>query len=299
LADNRFSNLTAGNEGVFIAGSYNGSTGTRLDAHDNTWINGQFTGMNVSSAQGEVYNNTFSGIAYYGILVANHSSLHITKNTFSGIVNPDLNVNTYGAAVRFYTPAVGMTTSVTNNYFTGNYIGVAVRAAGGDLTGRNIDVSHNSFTGNTAAHIFHAGPAGTLAATCNWYGTADTAIISPKVQGSVSWKPLLTDGTDTDTAISGFQPDGGSCEVPAGIASRQAGPVPARLLQDVILSPNPVRDILTVESGFAVTDITVTDGTGRTVLQVKDSRTVSMKDLAPGIYLIRINGQVSRKIVKE
>ena len=55
-----------------------------------------------------------------------------------------------------------------------------------------------------------------VAATCNWYGTADIATITGKVGPNVTFLPRLTNGTDNDPGTPGFQPVPGSCS--SGIA---------------------------------------------------------------------------------
>lgn len=211
FTDNKFNNLITG-EGIFLQGNYNGTTGTHVQIYNNAWTNGSFTGINISSGQGEIYGNTFANISYYGILVANYCNLNITRNTFSGMINPDTTVNTYGAGVRFYTPSTGMTANVSNNYFQNGYVGVAVRS-GAVLAGTNISVTNNYFSGNTSAHIINAGT-GTLNASCNWFGAADTSVVAPLIKGTVAWTPLLANGIDNDITTAGFQPASGTCVTP-------------------------------------------------------------------------------------
>ncbi|MBV6477796.1 MAG: hypothetical protein HGGPFJEG_00540 [Ignavibacteria bacterium] len=47
--------------------------------------------------------------------------------------------------------------------------------------------------------------------TCNWFGTTDQSVIMSKVSGAVTYAPYLTNGTDDNGSIMGFQPVAGSC----------------------------------------------------------------------------------------
>ena len=48
---------------------------------------------------------------------------------------------------------------------------------------------------------------------CNWFGTTNAAIIALQLTGNISFNPFLTDGTDTDPALEGFQPNTSTCVV--------------------------------------------------------------------------------------
>ncbi|HSK13900.1 MAG TPA: DUF1565 domain-containing protein, partial [Phnomibacter sp.] len=45
-----------------------------------------------------------------------------------------------------------------------------------------------------------------IAATCNWFGSVDGAIITSRVSAGVQYIPWLTDGTDAEPGTLGFQP---------------------------------------------------------------------------------------------
>ena len=61
---------------------------------------------------------------------------------------------------------------------------------------------------NLAINDLMAAP---LAAECNWYGETDPAQVAGLVSGNVDYVPFLTNGTDSDPATPGFQPESGAC----------------------------------------------------------------------------------------
>lgn len=70
-------------------------------------------------------------------------------------------------------------------------------------------VSQNSFTGNGQVAINKIGGP-TINATCNWYGSADAAVVIPKITSGVTYAAWLSIGTDNSTD-PGFQPLPGVC----------------------------------------------------------------------------------------
>ena len=72
--------------------------------------------------------------------------------------------------------------------------------------GVTVNINNNSFTGDSVSINNGTIPIGSLInATCNWYGSADPAVVVPKFSVDVNYSPWLTNGTDTDPA-TGFQP---------------------------------------------------------------------------------------------
>jgi len=222
LVDNLCTFSSGADEGFALFGNYNGSTGTHIDVHDNKWLNGQMTGLNLSNCEGSVYNNIFDNIAYYGILAANQSNLDIYQNEFTGIDNPDPMVTTWGAGVRFYDDAPGAIVNVHNNTFTGNYIGISVRPTY-DFSGNTANVYDNSITGSTIANIRHEGT-GTLPAECNWFGFTASAAVAATISGTVDYNPWRVSPTDTDLGTLGFQPTGPCVGTPVEIAVNVISP---------------------------------------------------------------------------
>jgi hypothetical protein len=62
------------------------------------------------------------------------------------------------------------------------------------------------------------------------------------------------------------------------------------LVKQIHVYPNPAADMAYVQSPVQV-NVTVTDMEGRAIREVKNAREISLKDLAEGIYLLRIIGK--------
>jgi filamentous hemagglutinin family protein len=205
LERNRFTNVSDpdGNS-VFVAGNWNGTTGTAVTIRDNLFENPNTLvgGLNLSNVSGLVTGNTFKDLKYYGILLANNSSsIAITNNLFDHITNPGSNT-TWGAGIRFYTPAFTGPVVISGNEFINSAIGVSVRA-GSDITGMNVQITDNSFHGNGQA-IRNEGT-GTLNASGNWWGTTDATAVAAQMTGAVDFSPMLASGTDANLGMAGFQ----------------------------------------------------------------------------------------------
>jgi hypothetical protein len=173
--DNYLHDLTdcGGCEGLFLAGNWNGATGTVASIRDNVWSNDGGPATNLSSISGTISGNRFSFVTYYALFLANGTNVDIAGNTFDHTINPDLTVRTWGAGIRFFTPSAGFGARITNNTFTSNYVGIGVRMGSptADITGMDVYAHQNNFVGNTAAGIRHDG-LGTFNATCNWWNSA-------------------------------------------------------------------------------------------------------------------------------
>jgi hypothetical protein len=66
------------------------------------------------------------------------------------------------------------------------------------------------------------------------------------------------------------------------------------------ISPNPANDYLTITSAVAMNTLSISNVNGQILQTQKLNSTtanISIKDIAPGIYLLHINGVVSRKII--
>lgn len=71
----------------------------------------------------------------------------------------------------------------------------------------NSNFTQNSIVGLNGQGIAIQQFSGAAAsATCNWFGTSDANLLVPKISGSVTYSPWLTNGTDADVASLGFQP---------------------------------------------------------------------------------------------
>jgi hypothetical protein len=81
--------------------------------------------------------------------------------------------------------------------------------------------------------------------------------------------------------------------------------IKALTAESVKVYPNPVSDRLTVETPYAIRNITVTDISGRAIIRVEESgvksATISTDRLAKGIYMLSVEteeGKTAKKIVK-
>ncbi len=153
--------------GCFTAGYvFTASNGHHIDANI-AEANGQ--GMVFTEGNNLIENNTIIGNAVSGIRLA------ATPQTFGNII--------------------------IHNFFINNPIGINLTED--DAASQNNSANYNSFTGGAQA-IVNAHTAN-FNATCNWFGTDQAALIALQLNGSISFNPFLTDGTDTDVA-PGFQP---------------------------------------------------------------------------------------------
>jgi hypothetical protein len=75
-----------------------------------------------------------------------------------------------------------------------------------------------------------------------------------------------------------------------------------KTLSDIVLYPNPVEEVLYIQSFSAIEQATIYDMRGRMLRQVQMTNDIPVQDLARGIYMIKIQtnkGIEIRKIVKE
>ena len=144
-------------DAVFIAGNWNGTTGTQVSISGNVF-NGSagVSGFNLSSVHGTIANNTIDGLSYYGFLLANNTNVDVTGNTFANIVNPDPTVGSWGAGVRTYTPGQFFGLDLDGNTFTNNAVGLGIRA-GSDVAPGAITITNNVFNGASQTHIVNQG----------------------------------------------------------------------------------------------------------------------------------------------
>jgi Cohesin domain/Carboxypeptidase regulatory-like domain len=177
LDDNHLTNAVApNNDAIFVAGDWNGTTGTAATITNNVVDNtgtAASSGMNLSNVSGIISGNKFTNLLQYAILLANNSSsMTISNNTFDGMVNPDTTVPTWGSGVRTYTPSFTGPVNITGNTFKNSYAGVGIRGVpndgGASIAGMDIHVNFNRFFNNT--YGISDGAAGTLDAKNNWWG---------------------------------------------------------------------------------------------------------------------------------
>ena len=160
LTNNSITGVTSsgGNlDAVFIAGNWNGTTGTQVSISGNVFTGSPgVSGFNLSSVHGTIANNTIDGLSYYGFLLANNTNVDVTGNTFANIVNPDPTVGSWGAGVRTYTPGPFFGLDLDGNTFTNNAVGLGIRA-GSDVAPGAITITNNVFNGASQTHIVNQG----------------------------------------------------------------------------------------------------------------------------------------------
>ena len=137
-------------DALLLAGNWNGTTGTVVDIEGNVLDNASTAaGLNLSSVSGTITGNIFSGIAYYGLLLANETNVTVDNNQFTNIVNPNpAGSTTWGAGVRAFTPLTNWGVNLNGNSFTNCYVGFGIRE-GSSLTSSQMTVTGNTFTSNT------------------------------------------------------------------------------------------------------------------------------------------------------
>jgi len=155
FSDNLLTNLRS-DEGLLIAGNYNGLTGTSVTIDGNTWTNISVSScMNLSSVSGSVTSNNFINVAYYALLLANSSgNFTFSNNSIDGVSTPDPQIASgWGAGVRFYTLTNAGPITVTNNTFSNCFSGIVTRI-NESIAGFTLNIHDNIFSNNTA-HIRH------------------------------------------------------------------------------------------------------------------------------------------------
>lgn len=192
---------------------------------------------------------------------------------------------------------------------------------------------------DTVAGTFNAGEysgtfTGSLTATVDAYGTltanlgsfpASTAVTRLKVSQQLSLSYLgFPVGTLTQTtysyyngSISSTDPIFRSMTTHVVVALLNIDDTTstlevyeAQLLGDkgvlanakTVIAPNPVADVLHFSGDAVVTGVTITDFSGRTVLQSKSSNDISVNNLSAGIYNVAVQtntGVTVQKMVKQ
>ena len=180
LTNNSITGVTSSGgslDAVFIAGNWNGTTGTQVSISGNVF-NGSpgVSGFNLSSVHGTIANNTIDGLSYYGFLLANNTNVDVTGNTFANIVNPDPTVGSWGAGVRTYTPGPFFGLDLDGNTFTNNAVGLGIRA-GSDVAPGAITITNNVFNGASQTHIVNQGLT-TTDVTPSGNNTFDSVLLS-------------------------------------------------------------------------------------------------------------------------
>ncbi|MFM9057064.1 MAG: beta strand repeat-containing protein, partial [Bacteroidota bacterium] len=221
----------AGNGIEIGARSYTrSSTTTTIDVTGNT-----FSGS--YPAGGRAAINVLSR-AYQSASNATVSGLTISGNTINGASNARAAVLLVSEA-RNTGPATLVNVTVTGNVMDGNSNGVVIQdfknggtnATHSSLSITNNDIRNsvsngvhvlantsalgitvgsNKLTGN-GGHALRNDGSDVLSATCNWYGSTASGVVTASISGSATFSPWIVNGTDFDLVTLGFQPVPGSC----------------------------------------------------------------------------------------
>lgn len=248
--------------------------------------NGIYTDNSVSGGSMSnvmISNNKFSGNNNSGIvmdMVSNTtlgSNIYITSNTFSGNGNATVlhyvdnssftnNELTGQTATELYIGGGVTNFSIDNNKFDQSTTSTgAIKitdAFSGDNS--NINVNENSFLNysstNKAINVTSGYPSGTVAATCNWFGSNSLPAATAQVSGPVTFVPYLSAGTDGNVA-TGFQPTAsctGTCLLTASSSVSPNYPLAGQEIHTIYLGyPNcaQAEDITVATSGAVGTPI--------------------------------------------
>ncbi|MEI7897930.1 MAG: right-handed parallel beta-helix repeat-containing protein, partial [bacterium] len=193
VTDNKIHNVSSYTTG----GTYGCGMGFWLGASNVTitnntisncsWEGIQFICYVTSASNILVQNNTLSNILHSGMNIAsNLNNVDVLGNTITN-VNTSSTANEGGIIIQGLGTVVDAV--ISGNTISGSYNGVYV-LTGFDLTGKDIVVNNNDLSGNANKAIKNDAT-GTLAATCNWYGTTVPATIAGMVSGSVTYDPYL------------------------------------------------------------------------------------------------------------
>jgi len=143
---------------------------------------------------------------------------------------------------------------IKNNKINNVQIGVLAYSA---TSSSGTQITENSFTnlvGTTPYAIATADAAGTpIAATCNWFGSADLATFEGLIFGDVTFVPFLNNGTDNDPAI-GFQPVPGACDPPDNEAPVVTNVLasPAALGTDATLTADATDNVAVTAASYTI-----------------------------------------------
>lgn len=176
-------------------------------------------------------NNTISGMFYYtagteaknGLVDSNvisHTGLITESAGFSTWGSADATIwghtvfsnNTISGVRNGISIFQAQQTTVTNNFFIGNNVGVSISQPV-SATYSTVRINENSFVGNVTAAISNTSSLGTVNAERNWWNhkRGPTHASNPngmgdKVSNNVDFMPWLCRGDDTSSA-PGFQPN--------------------------------------------------------------------------------------------
>ena len=178
----------------------NNTNGAGIDFENLTHPANAATGITMTN---NVFDGNLRAVTFYNVVSSTFSNNEISNSIFAG--SGDLRI--FGGVNNL---------TVLNNSFDGSnpLAPSAIRITAVAGPNSNLTVLENSFTGytttNTVYSSTYTAPGGISPATCNWYGTTNSATIASIIGAPVAYSPYLVNGTDNSPA-TGFQPVPNSC----------------------------------------------------------------------------------------
>jgi len=272
--------VTSSNDGIVS----NHSKGTTYSGNNvSACGSGIHTDNNTTSAD-QIFNNTVNGCGYGIFVFAPYVDVAVYGNT---ITNSDVGLasaGTYASAsvtftnnlvdgqnkpnsIGFYstTEIWGYPSGSQNASFSNNFIQNTSNAfllASEEGFTNSTTVFENSITGNTLGvklvnDYTEIPPTGdfNLSMNCNWWGFTDVYDVQAAVAADVNFLPFLTDGTDSEPGISGFQPVPGSCNGLGPVVNQTQGT--SYMTIQAAIDEASDDDVILVSAGTYVEDIIV------------------------------------------
>jgi uncharacterized delta-60 repeat protein len=233
IENNTFTNSSPVEDSWGVAISNTGTNQfSSLDVEDNTVTNSGRGFYFFNSTNVSVVANTVTGATHYAVgLFGDDSSPGEQGNSSISIRQNTLDNNAVGIEVEdggdLTSPAfTSGTLTIANNFLDGNSTGVLF-TANSLSAGVTVNVNDNHIQGNTTAGLENDSPV-TVNADDDYWGspTGPTNAANPGGTGdvlidpTVTFSPWLTDGTDIQPAVPGFQPD---ANVAVGISGSSTG----------------------------------------------------------------------------
>lgn len=210
--------------GIFLGGINGISeiTGNKIDLIYNGSPTG-YSGIQTPSASGlsisgnEISNTTNQGLQLAGVC----GNVTIENNKIS---NTNASQGTDVGAIRLYGADFNGPITIRYNSLTTSFNGIAIKD-GENISGKSITIEENDLSGNSNFSIYNGAASGLLSTTCNWFASSNATDVGNAISQNVTAIPFLTNGTDNDVSISGFQPVPGSCDG-AGVVEVYEGTSP-------------------------------------------------------------------------
>jgi parallel beta-helix repeat protein len=234
-----------------------------------------------------VSNNTMGG-AYDGIITLGNGTYDSIAITGNEISNNVIGVR-FQAGTNTPTGSQSNISILNNSISTSNrpiYLQNGTASSGTADAYNNVTISNNSLLRSSVGAVLEvqAGsilPGGSIAATCNWFGSASE--VASKVVGDAAFTPYLISGADSDAGTAGFQPEAGAC-IGTGITATSSS-------TDALCFGESGSIAITISGGIAPFSINwVADS-----VSVSDT-SYTISGLAAGVYDISITDSLGSVI---